>query len=217
MLLIVAALLVAAGTLNFAQRLTHEPPPTDGVTWEGTNGGVFARSVAPRSAAGRPGVLGILPGDRLVAISVLEEGNYEEITSARDVGMYLEEAGVGGNLHYLIERPSYPEDNRFHYADLYDLGAVSNWTPRDLYINLIGVVYLLVGMFVLFRQGGRAPFVLHFTTLCLTAFVFHFYKPYGAIEDLDKAVAFLDAAAFMLFAPIFLHFCAIYPVRRKLA
>ncbi|MDT5295915.1 MAG: hypothetical protein QOJ76_2795, partial [Acidobacteriota bacterium] len=32
-LLIVAAVLVAAGTLNFAQRLTHTAPPTDGVDW----------------------------------------------------------------------------------------------------------------------------------------------------------------------------------------
>ncbi|MDT7605159.1 MAG: hypothetical protein QOF61_3156, partial [Acidobacteriota bacterium] len=62
----------------------------------------------------------------------------------------------------------------------------------------------------------RAPFVRHFAALCLAAFVFHFYKPYGAYEDLDKSIAFLDDAAYILFAPLFLHFCAIYPVRRHL-
>ncbi|MDQ3908544.1 MAG: ATP-binding protein, partial [Acidobacteriota bacterium] len=90
-------------------------------------------------------------------------------------------------------------------------------TTRDLYINAIGIVYLLVGLFVLFRQGERAPFVTHFFLLCLVAFVFHFYKPYGSYEDLDQSIAFLDNAAFILFAPLFLHFCAIYPVRRRLS
>jgi len=217
-LLIGAALLVAAGTLNFAQRLTHIPPPTDGVVWEGTNDGLTARTIAPDSAAGRPGVLGILPGDHLVAISVDGE-HYEPVSSAGHVQMYLEEAGVGGNLHYLIERLFYPKESesRFGYIELYNLQPVTNLTARDFYINFIGVVYLLVGLFVLFKKGGSAPFVLHFATLCLTAFAFHFLKPYGAYEDLDKAVAFLDAAAYVMFPPIFLHFCAIYPARRKLS
>ncbi|MCA1850807.1 MAG: hypothetical protein LC672_07110, partial [Acidobacteria bacterium] len=85
-----------------------------------------------------------------------------------------------------------------------------------LYLNFIGCVYLLIGLFVLFKQGARAPFVTHFAALCLAAFVFHFYKPFGAYEDLDLAIAFLDDAALILFAPLFLHFCAIYPVRRQL-
>ena len=55
-LLIAAALLVAAGTLNFAQRLTHTSPPTDGVDWAQTSKGIVARSVAADSAAGRKGV-----------------------------------------------------------------------------------------------------------------------------------------------------------------
>src|SRR5437870_4979008 len=33
LLLIAAALLIAAGALNFSQRLRHRPPPWDGVTW----------------------------------------------------------------------------------------------------------------------------------------------------------------------------------------
>ena len=69
-LLIVAAVLVAAGTLNFAQRLTHKPPPTDGVQWADTPQGVVAVSVEPDSAAGtgRKGIFAIMPGDLLVGI-----------------------------------------------------------------------------------------------------------------------------------------------------
>ncbi len=85
-----------------------------------------------------------------------------------------------------------------------------------LYINLIGLIYLFVGFFVLFKQGGRAPFVLHFATFCLAAFVFLFYTPVGSYRDLDLAIAFLDNAALILFAPLFLHFCALYPSRQQL-
>ncbi len=215
-LLIAAAVLVAAGTLNFAQRLTHVAPPTDGVYWVQTPSGVFAEAVNPNSAAGRKGVFGILPGDRLVAVSPDEVVDHQ-LVSASDVQVFLEEAKVGGRVRYLIERPSYPAETRFYHVYLENLTPARTLTPRDLYVNLIGVVYLLVGLFVFFKQGERSPFALHFATLCLVAFVFHFYKPYGAIEDLDLAVDFLDNAAFILFAPIFLHFCALYPVRYRLS
>jgi two-component system NtrC family sensor kinase len=207
-----AALLVTAGILNFAQRLRHETPPWDGVRWTDTRQGIIAEFVEPASSGARGQ---ILPGDRLIAIS-LDNKNYEEVGHSRDVQMYLDQARVGGDLHYLIERPSYPEESRFYYADLDQLDAIHKWTPRDVYINLIGVVFLFVGFFVLFKQGGRAPFALHFAALCLAAFVFCFYTPLGTYRDLDLAIAFLRNAAFILFPPLFLHFCLVYPQRQQL-
>lgn len=215
-LLIVAAVLVAAGTLNFAQRLTHTAPPTDGVEWVQAPEGITAVSIKADSPAGRKGVFGIMPGDRLIAVS-LDEKTDEQIVTTFDVQSDLETAGVGGRIRYFIERPSNPEETRYYYVYLDNLTPQRTLTARDLYVNLIGVIYLLVGLFVFFKQGGRAPFALHFTTLCLVAFVFHFYKPYGALEDLDLAVEFLDSAALALFAPVFLHFCALYPVRYRLS
>ena len=215
-LLILAAVLVAAGTINFAQRLTHPAPPTDGIDWVKTTQGITASSVKADSPAGRKGVFGVMPGDRLIAVS-LDEKTDEQVVNAYDVQNYLEVAGVGGRVRYLVERPSNPEETRFYYVYLENLTPQRTLTPRDLYVNLIGVVYLLVGLFVFFKQGGRAPFALHFATLCLVAFVFHFYKPYGAYEDLDLAVDFLDGAALAVFAPVLLHFCAIYPVRYRLS
>ena len=212
-LLIVAALLIAAGALNFLQRLKHKSPLTDGVLWTQTKDGVVAETVDPLSAAGRAQ---ILPGDVLLGVS-LDEYNFDQVTEPWQVPVYLEEAGVGGHLVYKIYRPSNPEETRFYEADLYDLQDVPDWTSRDLYINLIGLIYLFVGFFVLFKQGGRAPFVLHFATLCLVAFVFHFYRPIGTGEDLDAAIDFLDNAALALFAPIFVHFCALYPARYHLS
>jgi PAS domain S-box-containing protein len=212
-LLICAAMLVAAGALNFAQRVRHKAPPTDGISWSQRSNGIVVHSVEPGSIGDRAG---ILKGDRLISVS--EDGNaFEEVGRARDVQIYLDEAGVGGHLVYLIERPSMPEDARFYYADLYSLDTVRNLTTGTLYINLIGLVYLFAGLFVLFKQGGRAPFVIHFATLCLAAFVFHSFVPVGSYKDLDLAIAFLRNSALILFAPLFVHFCAIYPVRSQLS
>jgi PAS domain S-box-containing protein len=221
LLLIVAALLIAAGALNFSQRVSHRPPPWDGVTWVDTSQGVVAKSIERGSAAARAQMI---PGDRLLAISmtgqrceaVTSGPRCEQIGEAKDVQIYLDQARVGNEIHYLIDRPSYPAESRIYYADLDNLGAIPNWTARDLYVNLIGLVYLFVGLFLLFKQGGRAPFVLHFSTLCLTAFVFNFFTPIGTYRDLDQAIAFLRSSGLIMFAPLFLHFSAIYPVRYHL-
>lgn len=213
-LLIVAAVLVAAGTLNFAQRLTHVPPPTDGVRWVDTAQGVVAASVEPDSTAGRKGVFAIMPGDRLVGIK-FDEGRGDEVAAASDVQIFLEEAGVSGRLIYVIKRDAKPGETFDYECVLDNLQPAPVWTTANILINIVGVVYLLIGLFVFFKQGGRAPFALHFAALCLVAFVCHFYKPYGAYEDLDLAIYFLNNAALVLFAPIFLHFCALYPVRYR--
>ncbi|HEY6231019.1 MAG TPA: histidine kinase dimerization/phospho-acceptor domain-containing protein, partial [Pyrinomonadaceae bacterium] len=221
LLLATAGLLITAGVLNFYQRVHSQGPASDGVTWVDTSQGIIAKSIAPDSAAARARMN---PGDRLLAISMTGQkceeitrgARCEEVSSAEKIQVYLDQARVGGEIHYLIERPSFPADTRYYYADLDNLSAVNNLTARDLYINLIGVIYLVIGLFVIFRQGGRAPFVLHFAWLCVAAFVFHFYTPLGTYRDLDLAIAFLRNAGFIVFAPLFIHFSAISPVRHHL-
>ena len=211
-LLIGAAVLISAGLLNVRQRVRQETPPWDGVEWVDTKDGVFARSIEKGSAADRAW---LQPGDQLIGISLDGRGKAEPLLSAREVQIYLEHARVGGQLHYLMRRASYSPELAY-WADLDNLGAIHKWTPRELYINLMGLVYLFVGFFVLFKQGGRVPYALHFATFCLAAFVFLFYTPAGSYRDLDLAIAFLDNAALILFPPLFLHFCALYPSRQQL-
>jgi len=212
-LLIGAALLISAGLLNFRQRAREEMPPWDGVEWVNTKDGIVAKSIERGSAADRAWML---PGDHLIGITLDPNARPEQIAAAHHVQIYLEQAGIGGQLHYLMTRPAYSPQLSAYWADLDHLGTFHRWTPRVLYINLIGVIYLLVGFFVLLKQGGRAPFVLHFATLCLAAFVVHFYTPVGSGRDLDLAIDFLDNAALILFAPLFLHFCMLYPSRQQL-
>src|SRR5436190_15193279 len=103
LVLITAALLIAAGAVNFTQRLSHQGPPWDGVTWVDTSQGIIAKSIEPGSAAARSRMN---PGDRLLAISMTGEkcedvsrgARCDEIAGADKIQMYLDQARVGGEI-----------------------------------------------------------------------------------------------------------------------
>ena len=208
--LLATVLFVVGGALNLSQRAYHKLPPTDGVIWQMRgDGGIYAEKVLPGFSASRAG---IAAGDRLIGIG-LDGDKTDEITSPADVQMYLEAAGVNGNLTYFYQRPSYSFANNFYYADLKYIDTQPRWTAPIIFLTLVGIVWLGIGIFVLFKQGGHAPFVLHFANICLAAFVFHVYKSLYLGEDFDLAINLLDNLAFAFFAPLFLHFCLRYPVR----
>ncbi len=208
--LLVTVLFVAGGALNLSQRSFNKLPPTDGVLWtKRADGGIYAEKVASGFAGSRAG---IAVGDKLIGIG-LDSDKTDEITSVADVQMYLESAGVAGSLTYFYQRPSYSFADNYYFADLRNIDSVPRWTPSIIFLAIVGIIWLGVGVFVLFKQGSRSPFVLHFATVCLAAFVFHTYRPLGLGEDFDLAVNLLDDIAFAFFVPLFLHFCIRYPVR----
>lgn len=209
MWLVFTVLLIAGGALNLSQRAYHELPPTDGVLWVQKGDGIYADKVLPGLAASRAG---LSPGDKLFTIS-LDGETFQEVVSTSDIQMYLDAAGVGGSLTYFYQRPTYSFSNNFYYADLRNIDTVQRWSPSLIFLSIVGVVWLGVGIFVLFKQGSRSPFVLHFATICLAAFVFHVYRSIGLEQDFDMAVSLLDDIAFAFFVPLFMHFCLRYPVR----
>jgi two-component system NtrC family sensor kinase len=207
--LVVAVLLVTGGALNLSQRASRNLPPTDGVLWTQKANGIYAEKVLPGLAGSRADVS---PGDRLLQIS-LDGNTFEEVVSVADVPMYLDAAGVGGTLTYRTEKP-YSWAN-IYVAELRNIDSLPRWTPSIIFLAIVGVFWLVVGFFVLFKQGSRSPFVLHFATLCLVAFVFHVYHPLSFDQDIDAAIGILDDLAFAFFVPVFLHFCLRYPVRSE--
>jgi len=209
--LVIAALFVAGGALNLSQRTVQQLPPTDGVHWVQRTDGIYAEKVLPEMAAARAG---ISKGDKLLSIS-LDGEHYDEVISPADIPMYLESAGVGGTLSYYYQKPSYSFTNNFYYADLRNIDTLPRWTPSIFFLTFVGLVWLGVGLFVLFKQGSNSPFVLHFATFCLAAFVFHVYRPLNLGQDFDLAIQLLDDAAFAFFVPLFVHFCIRYPVRSE--
>ena len=209
--LLATIMFVVGGALNLSQRAYYNLPPTDGVVWTQKADGIYAEKILPDLAASRAG---IAVGDKLIGIS-LDEKQFDEITSPADVQMYLETAGTDGSLTYFYQRPSYSFSDNFYYADLKHLDTLPRWTASIFFLSLVGLIWLGIGIFVLFKQGSRSPFVLHFATVCLAAFIFHVYKPIGVGKDLDLAISLLDDLAFAFFVPLFLHFCLRYPVRSE--
>jgi two-component system NtrC family sensor kinase len=206
--LLATVLLFAGGALNLSQRASNALPPTDGVLWVQKADGIYAETVMPGMAAARAGVS---PGDKLLEVSV-DGYQADELTSVRDIALYHDAAGVGGSLTYLFEKRSYSFSDNRYIADL-TLDTLPRWTPSIVFLSIVGLIWLGIGLFVLFKQGSRSPFVIHFASLCLAAFVFHVYRPINTGQDLDLAIQLLDDIAFAFFVPLFLHFCLRYPVR----
>jgi two-component system NtrC family sensor kinase len=209
--LLACVLFVAAGALNLSQRAYQGMPPTDGVRWVQRSDGIYADRVTPGFAGARAG---ISRGDRLVGIG-FEGEKTEEITSPADVAIYLDAAGMDGNLTYFYQKPAYAFSDNYYFADLRHIDPVPRWTPSIIFLSIVGLIWLGVGIFVLFKQGSSSPFVLHFSVVCLAAFVFHVYRSIGAGRDFDLAVDLLDNIALAFFVPLFVHFCIRYPVRSE--
>ncbi len=207
--LLACVLFVAAGALNLSQRAYQSMPPTDGVHWVQRADRIYAEKVSQGLAGARAG---ISRGDRLIGIGFDGEKT-QEITSPADVAMYLEAAGVDGNLTYFYQKPSYSFADNYYFADLRHIDPLPRWAPSIIFLSIVGLIWLLVGVFVLFKQGSTSPFVLHFATVCLAAFVFHVFRSIGFGRDFDLAVDLLDNIALAFFVPLFVHFCIRYPVR----
>jgi len=209
--LLATVMFVAVGALNLLQRAYHDLPPSDGVVWVQRDDGIYADRVTKGFAASRAGVVS---GDKLIGIG-FDDKHIEENVRVSDIYIYLESAGVGGKLTYLYQRPSYTFSNNFYYADLRNIDTLPRWSASIILLTIVGLIWLAIGVFVLLKQGSRSPFVLHFASVCLAAFVFHSYKTIGLGEDFDLAVKLLDDMAFAFFVPLFVHFCLRYPVRSE--
>jgi two-component system NtrC family sensor kinase len=220
LLLFLAALALISGLFNLRDRLNQKPVPTDGVVWiDHPQLGVVAQSVDPKGPAFGAGVR---PGDVLAGICQgMCDPNvdpFDELPRAHYVQLYLdqvkEQIKDGYRLSYLVVRENYPIHEGVAYLDRLDVRPTHR--PGDLYLALIGLIYLSIGVYVLLQQG-RAPYVTHFFLICLLAFIVHFFSHTEELRtQFDKAVDFADAIALILLAPVFFHFSAIYPARYHL-
>src|SRR5262249_11142051 len=90
LLLFVATLALVGGAFNLRDRMSYKPVPTDGVTWrDDARFGVVAEKVEPRSPAS---LAGIYRGDILAGICTTGDDQYDEITAAQQVQIYLDSA-----------------------------------------------------------------------------------------------------------------------------
>lgn len=223
-ILAVTVALLVLGILNLRDRLSLPAVADDGIEWVDTPNGVQAKSVRPDS----PLASAVRRGDFVRAFFYIGKYDdaggskvnprsleYEEVTRAETLSRYLENQGVGNNARYAIvhhdavlrgifgiERPIYDVDFKVVARDQ-DL-------ERGLYLAFVGLVYLGIGLFVLFKQR-RAALTYHFFAWSLLSFVTYFYTPTLEFTKLDRLISFLDGASWLLLAPLFLHFCANFP------
>jgi PAS domain S-box-containing protein len=204
--LAITVVLVVLGFLNLRDRLKASPVASDGVHWVDTENGVQARSISPDS----PLAPAVRQGDYVRAI--FYRGKYEKVVRAETISLYLDRQGIGNDARYVIEHSDpllqsiYGIEEGQYDKDFKVIAAEKN-LHRGLYLAFIGVVYLAIGLFVLFKRS-QAALTYHFFAWSLVSFIVYFYSPTFEFTKLDKAISIIDSSALALLAPLFLHFCA---------
>ena len=89
----------------------------------------------------------------------------------------------------------------------FDIQVILQPTDRTLNVGyrLIGVVYLLIGLYVLFRRW-TAPKSTHFYVFCLVSFVLYAFKFTGELDAFDQIIYWSNIVATALQPALFLHF-----------
>jgi len=186
---------VLAG-FNLSQELGVEFP-TDGVTWVEAQGGLRADRVPADSPGSRAG---IHEGDILEAIN----GETTPRVASQVRAMYSN--GIWEHAaSYAIYRP---------LPGVQDQGSAR--FPVSVYLEpadrsmaqgsrLIALVYLLIGLYVLFRRW-TAPKATHFYVFCLVSFVLYAFRSTGEPGVFDRAIYWGNLIAGMLQPALFVHF-----------
>jgi two-component system, NtrC family, sensor kinase len=190
------ALLVLA-VFNFMAD-QHYDQPDDGVWWRETNGGLLADKVLPNS----PGEQAFIKqNDLLTAV------NGVPVKRVADLERALYRTGSWGQIDYSITRDGIPLDTP---VKVYPVPL-----DRSLAIGLrvIGLIYLIIGFYVLFRRWG-APRSTHFYLFCLVSFALYALHYTGQFDVLDRMVFWANIVAESLQPALFLHFALSFPEER---
>ncbi len=156
--------------------------------------------VALHVTPGSPGYnAGIRSGDVLLQID-----GYG-IAKTADVPQALQHVITYLGTKYILRR-----DNVSIPAQVFVAEGVVDLSVYYQYI--VGIAYLLIGLFVYYRRVG-APRSVHFYVLCLTSFILSCFHFTGKLNAFDQAIYWGNVAAGVLAPTIFLHFCLVFPDR----
>jgi two-component system, NtrC family, sensor kinase len=213
---IIAALLLTVAIIllmvkNLHDRINHPPLPDDGVTWVDNTQGVIAEAVRSNSAADRAG---IVRGDKLLYVSFDQGQNFFTISQASDIFFILDErVGIGGKVVYTVARREPSGNLGVWDADLIDIAPEPTHLGLQVYLVIVGIVFLGIGLYVLANQTASI-YALHFYFVCLTVFTIYGLSATGEYTGFDQAIYLIDSAALLALAPLFFHFCLTFPFRR---
>ncbi|HUA98313.1 MAG TPA: ATP-binding protein [Terracidiphilus sp.] len=197
LLAVATAALFILAVLNLRQE-RHFQQPYDGVWWHEVSGGLVADRVLP----GMPGQhAGIQSHDLLTAVDGVQ------VTTVADLERALYRTGPYLPVSYSITRDGIQLDT--------PIKVIPVPLDRSLFQaeRLIGLIYLAIGIYVLFRRWG-APRSTHFYVFCLVSFAWYALKYTGKLDALDWAVFWGNVVAEALQPGLFLHFALSFPEER---
>ncbi len=189
----VAAIVFAS--VNFNKENAFQTP-TDGVRWSEVGSGLQARVVPADSPGERAG---IKPGDLLVAARSHPVNRVSSLVRE----WFL--TGSYQRIDYILIRSTVRIDASVVLVD----------AGRSQYqeLRLIAVVYLLIGLYVLFRRW-TAPRAAHFYIFCLASFVLYSFHFSGRFNTFDWIIYWSNIVAWSLQPALFLHFALSFPEER---
>ncbi len=198
-----AALFVLA-VFNLLQERGFRQQADDGVWWHETTGGLVADRVLP-GMAGQ--YAGIQPGDLLTGVSETTDQQATPVARVADLDHALYSAGPWVQVFYTITRDGIPLET--------PVKVIPEPPDRSLQLGLriIGLIYLIIGFYVLFRRWG-APRSTHFYLFCLVSFALYALKYTTKLDALDWTVFWTNVAAEALQPALFLHFALSFPEER---
>ena len=197
LLAIATAGLFVLAVLNLRQE-SHFQQPDDGVWWREVAGGLEAERVLPEMSGKRAGIQ---------THDLLTEVNDAPIARVADLERALYHAGSYGQAFYTITRAGIPLDT--------PVKVIPEPLDRSLALGLriIGLIYLIIGFYVLFRRWG-APRATHFYLFCLVSFALYALKYTTKLDTLDWTVFWSNVLAESLQPALFLHFALCFPEER---
>ena len=197
LLALATAALFLLAVMNLVQD-SHFQQPYTGVWWREAAGGLRAEKVLPDTPGERAG---IRANDLLTAVDGVP------VTRLAGLDRALYRVGPYGQLLYSITRDGIPLDTPVKVIPVpFDRSLQSG-------LRVIGLIYLIIGFYVLFRRWG-APRATHFYLFCLVSFAFYALHYTGKFDGLDWTVFWSNVSAEALQPALFLHFALSFPEER---
>src|ERR1017187_831124 len=203
LLALATAGLFVLAVLNLQQE-SNSPQPDDGIWWREASGGLRAERVL-QGMSGQ--VAGIQVKDLLTGVSGCASCNENTVIRLSDLEHALYRTGPYGQVFYSITRDGIPLDT--------PVKVIPEQLDRSLALGLrvIGLIYLIIGFYVLFRRWG-APRATHFYLFCLVSFAWYALKYTGLFDGLDWTAFWVNTVAESLQPALFLHFALSFPEER---
>jgi PAS domain S-box-containing protein len=189
------AVCVLAG-FNLAQENSFDSP-TDGIWWVESQGGLRAERVPVDSPGRRAGVR---TGD------ILEAVNDHATPRLASFERAIFRSGIWARASYSILRPTATTKD-VRSAPKLDISVILEPVDKSNYqvSRLIALVYLFIGLHVLFRRW-TAPKSTHFFVFCLVSFVLYAFHYTTKLDTFDWVIYWSNLVATALQPALFLHF-----------